>query len=334
MELVSSYPVTEATWIAPQPPHRRRAHRVTVLGSGSAVPPRVVDNAYFVEQLGLDTTATWIEQRTGIRQRRHVESGVHVSELAAQAARQALDRAGLAAERIDLIIVATSTPDYVMPSTACLVQQRLGAGLATAFDLSNACAGFAYALDVAARYLATEFEHALVIGADLGSRLVNFADRSTCIFFGDGAGAVVLGGSGGGRILATRLCSSGDPESLLVPIGGVMTMDGRAIWNFATRVLPDTVRHLCRDAEVTVEQIKLLVPHQANRNILLAAADELGIPHDRLAVNIDRYGNTLAASIPIAFDEALVQGRLRSGDLVALVGFGAGLAWGGVLLEL
>ncbi|MBM4093063.1 MAG: hypothetical protein FJ276_27185, partial [Planctomycetes bacterium] len=145
MELVSSYPATEVAWIAPQPPHRRRVHRVTVLGSGSALPPRIVDNAYFVEQLGLDTTATWIEQRTGIRQRRHVESGVHVSELAAQAARQALDRAGLAAEQVDLIIVATSTPDYVMPSTACLVQQRLGAGRATAFDLCNGCAGFAYA---------------------------------------------------------------------------------------------------------------------------------------------------------------------------------------------
>jgi 3-oxoacyl-[acyl-carrier-protein] synthase-3 len=332
METSAPANTTLAHWMGP--PRRRRAHRATILSSGAAVPDQVVGNDYFVQELGLDTTAAWIEERTGIRERRHAAAQLQASDLAAEAARSAIARAGLTPADIELIIVATSTPDYTMPSTACLVQGKLGAGHAIAFDLVNACAGFAYALDCAARYLATEVEHAVVIGADLGSRLVNFSDRGTCIFFGDAAGAVVLGAKGQGRILATRLFSSGDAESLFVPVGGAMTMDGRAIWNFATRVLPETVRNLCADAGVSVDQLKLLVPHQANRNIIAAAAKELDLPLDRVAINIERYGNTLAASVPLALDEALQAGRAGPGDLVALVGFGAGLAWGGVLLEL
>jgi 3-oxoacyl-[acyl-carrier-protein] synthase-3 len=306
----------------------------TVVGTGSAVPERVVDNFYFVDELGLDTTPEWIESKTGIVERRYARPEQRASDLACQAAQTALAEAALDPAAIDIIVVATSTPDFTMPATACLVQGRLGAERALAFDICNACAGFVYAFDIAARYLQTGAETALVIGVDLGSRLVSLQDRGTSIFFGDGAGAVLLSASGSGRVLASELHSRGSAAPLSVPVGGTMTMDGRAIWNFATDILPETVRSLCRRAELPVTDLDLLVPHQANRNILRAAAEELGLPLARVAVNLHRYGNTLAASIPLALDEAIRARRARSGDRVALVGFGAGLAWGGVLLEL
>lgn len=312
----------------------RRTLRMSLLGHGIGLPSRAIDNAHFVETLKLDTTEHWIQSRTGIVERRHASSEQRTSDLAVIAAQQALDDAGVTADQLDVIIVATSTPDYTMPSTACLVQKRIGASRATALDVVNACAGFVYALDVAIRFLNTGMQRALVIGADLGSRLVDFEDRGTCIFFGDGAGAVLLGAGGSGRILGSYLRAEGNAEALHVPVGAAMTMDGRAVWNFATRVLPETVRELCRQANVPVDAVRLLVPHQANTNILAAAASELGLPLSRVAINIDRYGNTLAASIPIALDESLRQGLAQSGDLVALVGFGAGLAWGGVLWQL
>jgi 3-oxoacyl-[acyl-carrier-protein] synthase III len=174
----------------------------------------------------------------------------------------------------------------------------------------------------------------LVIGVDRGSRLVNPLDRRTSVFFGDGAGAAVISSRGAGRVLASKLHSQGTSEPLSVPVGGAMSMDGKAIWDFATEVLPSTVRELCDMADVAIDEIKLIVPHQANRNILAAAADNLGLPLDRVAINIDRYGNTLAGSIPIALDEALAAGRAQPGDKVALVGFGAGLAWGGLLIQM
>lgn len=306
----------------------------SILGTGSAVPERVVDNYYFVDQLGLDTTPEWIESKTGIVERRYARPEQNTSDLACEAGAAALAQAGLDANSVDVIVVATSTPDFTMPATACLVQGRLGAERALAFDVSNACAGFVYAFDIAARYLQTGAETALVIGADLGSRLVSPRDRGTCVFFGDGAGAVLLSATGTGRVLASELHSRGNHQALRVPVGGAMTMDGRAIWDFATEVLPETVRSLCRTAEVDVSEIELLVPHQANRNILRAAAEKLNLPLARVAVNLQRYGNTLAASIPLALDEALRARRANPGDKVALVGFGAGLAWGGMLLEL
>ena len=221
-----------------------------------------------------------------------------------------------------------------MPATACLVQGNLGAEGGMAFDVSNACAGFVTAMDIAARMLQTNTETAVVIGVDIGSRLVDPQDRTTSVFFGDGAGAVVLSSEGSGRVLASRVQSRGDSESLNVPVGGTMTMNGKAIWDFATRVLPETVRYLCEKARVPIDEIKLLVPHQANENIIRCGATEVGISMDRVALNIDRYGNTIGASIPIALDEALRQGRARPGDHVMLVGFGAGLSWGGNLLQL
>jgi 3-oxoacyl-[acyl-carrier-protein] synthase-3 len=311
-----------------------RLRPATILGTGQSVPARVIDNAYFSSQLGLDTTPEWIESRIGIVTR-HWATDETSADLATSAAHTALQRAGLAADDIDVIIVATSSPDFTMPSTACLVQGRLGATHALAFDLVNACAGFVYAIDAATRYIAAgDLDHALVIGVDRGSRLVDPLDRSTSVFFGDGAGAVLLTAHGTGRVLATKLHSRGTSEPLSVPVGGSMSMDGKAIWNFATEVLPAVLRRLCDMAGVGVDEISLLVPHQANRNILAAAAAKVGLPLDRVAINIDRYGNTLAGSIPIALDEAVCAGRVQSGDLVALVGFGAGLAWGGVLLEI
>ncbi len=313
---------------------RKRVRRATILGAGACVPECVVDNAFFSHRLGIDTTPEWIESRIGIVERRWSIDETS-TDLATGAARSALSQAQLEASDIDIVVVATSTPDFTMPSTACLVQGRLGAHRALGFDVVNACAGFVYAFDAATRYLNTgDIRNALVIGVDRGSRLVNPYDRSTSVFFGDGAGAAVLSSRGAGRVLASKLHSQGTSAPLSVPVGGAMTMDGKAIWNFATEVLSTTVRDLCKAAHVSVDEIKLLVPHQANRNILAAAAAELGLPLDRVAINIHRYGNTLAGSIPIALDEAFAAGRVQPGDKVALIGFGAGLAWGGLLLQL
>jgi 3-oxoacyl-[acyl-carrier-protein] synthase-3 len=298
------------------------------------LPETVIDNAYFSRELGLATTPEWIESRIGIVQR-HWSRNETTTDLAVGAARSALMNSGVSPSEIDVIIVATSTPDFTMPSAACLVQGCLGAENALAFDVVNACAGFIYAFDAATRYLqGGDLRTALVIGVDRGSRLVDPHDRGTSVFFGDGAGAAIITSRGRGRVLASKLHSSGDVDSLHVPVGGTMTMDGRAIWNFATEVLPASIRELCDLAGVAVDDVRLIVPHQANRNIIAVAAEALGVPFERMAVNIDRFGNTLAGSIPIALDEALATGRAEPGDKVALVGFGAGLAWGGVLLEL
>jgi 3-oxoacyl-[acyl-carrier-protein] synthase-3 len=317
-----------------KPQIARRTRPASVLGTGICVPERIIPNEYFSRELGIDTTPEWIESRIGIVQRYWAEHETS-TDLAVGAARSALGHAGLTPDDVELIIVATSTPDFTMPSTACLVQDRLGARRALAFDVVNACAGFVYAFDAATRSLQNgEFENALVIGVDRGSRLVNQRDRSTSVFFGDGAGAAIVGAHGGGRVLASKMHSSGTSEPLFVPVGGSMTMDGRAIWNFATEVLPQTIREMCDIAGVAVDEIKLVVPHQANRNILAASADAHGLDLDRVVINIERYGNTLAASIPIALDEALANDGVRPGEIIALVGFGAGLAWGGLLLEL
>lgn len=312
----------------------RRLRKATIAGFGSCVPRRIVENACFSEELGLDTSPEWIESRIGIRERRWAVQE-STTDLAVGAAQNALDSAGLDAHEIDVVIVATSSPDYTMPSTACLVQGRLGAEGAFAFDVVNACAGFIYGLDLASRYLQDgSLENALVIGVDRGSRLIDPTDRSAAVFFGDGAGAVVVSSRGSGRVLASAMHAKGTSEPLRAPVGGAMQMDGKAIWDFATEILPATMRELCGQAGIAVGDVDLLVPHQANRNILAASAKQLGFPLDRVVINIDRYGNTLAGSIPIALDEALAAGRANPGDKVAMIGFGAGLAWGGVLLQL
>jgi 3-oxoacyl-[acyl-carrier-protein] synthase-3 len=312
----------------------RNLRKATILGSGACVPSRIIENDYFSQELGLDTTKEWIESRIGIRERRWAVDE-STTDLAVGAAQSALDRAGLDASDIDVVIVATSSPDFSMPSTACLVQGRLGAENAFGLDVVNACSGFVYALDLATRYLQDgSLENALVIGVDRGSRLIDPTDRSAAVFFGDGAGAVVVSSCGSGRTLASAMHSRGTSVPLYAPVGGTVRMDGKAVWNFATEVLPSTMRELCDQAGIEVDDVDLLIPHQANRNILAAAANELGFPLDRVVMNIDRFGNTLAGSIPIALDETLLGGRAKPGDKVAMIGFGAGLAWGGILLEL
>lgn len=297
------------------------------------MPAGEVTNAELIVRQGLETSAEWIVSKTGIERRRVARAGVRASELATEAALTALERSGIPPQDIELFIVATSTPDYIMPATACLLQQNLLVRRAMAFDVVNACNGFITALDVAVRYLQTGVQTALVVGVDLGTRLVNPADRLTSIFFGDGAGAVVLGAEGAGRVLASRIYSAGDDAPLSVPVGGTMQMDGKAIWQFATRVFPEIVRDLCAEAGLLPRDIDWLIPHQANRNILLESAHQLGIPAERVVININRYGNMMAASVPIALDELYCQQQIKPGDRLLLLGFGAGLSWGGVLLE-
>ena len=312
----------------------KRVRPATILGTGTCVPTRVIDNSYFNRELGINTSPEWIESRIGIVTRRWSVDETS-TDLAAGAAGAALEQAELEPNEIDLIVVATSTPDLTMPSTACLLQGRLGRERAIAFDIVDACAGYVYAFDAATRYLQCgDLKNALVVGVDRGSRLVDPYDRTTSVFFGDGAGAAVVSTRGRGRVLASTMTSRGTSEPLYVPVGGTMRMDGKAIWNFATDVLPATVRELCRQARVSIDDIKLLVPHQANRNILTASADALGLPLDRVAINVDRYGNVLAGSIPIARRSKSLRACAQPGDLVAMVGFGAGLAWGGVLIQL
>lgn len=306
----------------------------SILGTGMALPPRCVDNQTLIRELQLDTTPEWVSSRTGIHERRFLASSNELLALATEAARCALEASETAPGDIDLIIVATSTHPYLMPSMAPLVQASLLAQNAAACDVNVACSGFVYAFDLAFRWLQTSGGKALVLGADQGSRLFSPTDRSTAVFFGDAAGAIVLGADGPGEVLASELHSRGDVSPLRVPVDSCMTMDGKAIWNFATDVLPRTVRSLCDQAGVTIDQIQLLVPHQANLNILKASAEELGLPMDRVAVTVDRLGNTVAASIPTALHTALINGQAQPGDLAVLVGFGAGLAWGGQLIRL
>lgn len=315
-------------------PRTGNSLRGTVAATGAAVPARIVTNDYFVSELGLDTTADWIEARTGIRERRFADPELPLSTLAANAGRQALERAGADPADLRLVIVATSSADNRMPSTAALVQAELGARHAAAFDINAACAGFVYAFDVAARCLQSLGGRALVIGADRGSSLVDKLDRTTSVFFGDAAGAVLLDADGPGEIVSSALAAHGDASPLTVPAHGTMRMDGKAIWSFATRVIPETVRSLCRSAGISPHELALIVPHQANVNILRASAAELELPFDRWAVSLDRYGNTVAASVPVTLDESLQAGRAGRGDHVLLVGFGAGLCWGGQILRL
>ncbi len=306
---------------------------VNILGTGAGLPVGRVSNAELIQRNALETSAEWVVSKTGIERRRVAEAGVRASDLATEAALTALERSGITPQDVELFIVATSTPDYTMPATACLLQRNLCARRAMAFDVVNACNGFVTAFDVAVRYFQTGVQTALVVGVDLGTRLVNPADRLTSIFFGDGAGAVVLGTGGSGRVLASQVYSEGDDEPLSVPVGGTMQMDGKAIWQFATRVFPETVRQLCAEAGILPREIDWLIPHQANRNILLESASQLGIPEDRVVINIDQYGNTMAGSVPIALDELYRKRRVQPGDRLLLLGFGAGLSWGGVLLE-
>jgi len=325
----------------------RYAH---LTGWGMAVPDRVLTN-HELEQM-VDTNDEWIMARTGIRERRIADKSDTTASLAAKAGLRALQGTDVKARELDLIIVATSSPEHIFPSTASLVQDRIGATEAGAFDLSAACTGFIFALNMAAQAIRSgSLNRALVIGSETLSRMVNWEDRGTAILFGDGAGAFLLEGRDWpGGVMSCVMRSDGSGGDLLsVPAGGsfmptsletlqkklhLIQMDGREVFRFATRVMASATREVVELAGMSLEDVDLVIPHQANKRIIEAAARGLKLPLDRFALNIDRYGNTSTASIPIAFCEAFEQGRTRAGDRLVLVGFGAGLTWGALTLQL
>lgn len=327
----------------------RSQRRSAILGTGSELPTRVVTNRDLEKMV--DTSDEWITVRTGIKERRVLENGKGNADMAFQAARRALGDAGMEAKDLNAIIMGTVTPDYPFPSSACVLEDMLGARNAFSFDVGAACSGFLNALSVADSFIRTgQIDNALVIGSDALSRLLNWQDRATCILFGDGAGAVVLGATeNGSGILSTKLRTDGSyVKTLYVPAGGslkpataetvrqnehTITMNGKEVFKIAVRSMEEVSRQALAEANVDVEQISLVIPHQANRRIIVALAERLGVGMEKVMVNVDRYGNTSAASIPVALDEAKRQGRIKPGDIVLFNAFGAGFAWGAAVVK-
>jgi 3-oxoacyl-[acyl-carrier-protein] synthase-3 len=319
-----------------------------IIGTGGALPARVVSNAQLVGELaerGVQTSDAWIVERTGIRQRYLAEPGQTTTQLGSQAARSALQSAGVSADSIDLIVLATSTPDRIFPSTACLIQAELGIRGGAAFDLQAVCSGFVYGLTVADAMLRTgAHRRALVIGAELFSRILDWNDRTTCVLFGDGAGAVVLDASDQPGLLAQRLHADGGRAAILCTGGRVdqgqiqgdpfVRMDGPAVFKLAVEVLDSSAREVLGEAGLRIDQLDWLIPHQANIRILTAAARRLGLPPERLIVTVDQHGNTSAASVPLALDWGVRSGMIRPGHSVLLQGVGGGLTWGSVLVRM
>lgn len=319
------------------------ARYAAIAGWGKYLPQRVLTN-HDLERM-VDTSDEWIRTRTGIVERHLVEDGEASSTMAVRAARQALERADLPAFALDLIIVATSTPDYLFPATACLVQDALGAIHAGAFDLEAACSGFLYALTVGTQFIRSGmYENVLVVASEALSRITNWEDRNTCVLFGDGAGAAVLRPTSERRgLLASTLGAYGAGSDLLImPAGGsarpasletvagrqhYIHMKGNEVFRFAVRSMSQATQEVLQQAGLSVEDISLFVPHQANLRIIEALAERLGLPMERIFVNLHRYGNMSAATIPVALCEAAEEGRLKEGDIVVATAFGAGLTW-------
>ena len=322
--------------------------RARITGTGSYVPAKILSNTDLEKMVA--TSDQWIMERTGIRSRYVVGPGEACSDLAVKAAHRAIEAAKLGAADLDMILLATCTGDYPLPATACLIQHQLGATKAAACDLSAACCGFVYALSMADAYVKTGMRHVLVVGSEVMSAITDWTDRNTCILFGDGAGAAVVSASEGANgILSTHLRSDGALwELIAVPGGGsrlppcekvvaeklnCIKMKGNETFKVAVRTLEDIARETLAANKVTVADLDLYVPHQANVRILTAVADRLGLPLDKVMLNLDRYGNTSAASIPIALDEAVRQGRIKDGSLIMLGAFGAGLTWASALIR-
>lgn len=317
-----------------------------ITGTGSYLPGSPVSNAELVARHGLESSDEWIVERTGIRTRHIADAATTSSDLALEACRRALEAAGRKADEVDLIIVATSTPDYVFPSTAAILQNKLGVkNDSPAFDLQAVCAGFAYALNVAEKFVRTgSAKCALVVGAETFSRILDWKDRGTCVLFGDGAGAVVLEASETPGILATAIHADGSHNGILsVPgqvCGGQVTgdpflrMDGQAVFKFAVRVLAEVAQEVMAASGIGTEQLDWLIPHQANIRIIQSTGKKLGMPPEKCIVTVDRHGNTSAASIPIALDESIRNGRILPGQHLLLEGVGGGFTWGAALLKL
>lgn len=319
---------------------------VRILGTGSYAPDNVVRNEDISKIV--DTNDEWIVERTGISERR-VSTGEETSMLSVEAARRAIKDAGISAKDIELIIVATATPDNFIPSTACMVQKELEAKNATCFDVSAACTGFIYAVSIATQFIKTgQIKTALVIGAETLSKILNWEDRNTCILFGDGAGAAVLQRSDKQGIISSYTGSDGTGgEHLVLPAVTMknpyctaneqkemyVSMNGREIFKFATKIVIKCIEEVLKDTPYTLEDIKYIVPHQANAKIIELVAKKLKIDYSKFYINLDRYGNTSGASIPIALDEVNKKGMLSSGDKIILVGFGGGLTFGAQLIE-
>jgi len=315
-----------------------------IVGTGSYLPKQVVTNADFAKR-GLDTNDAWIRERTGIAQRHIADKEQTSSDLALAACRNALQAADLQPSDVDLIIVATSTPDFVFPSTACLLQAKLGIKGGAAFDVQAVCSGFVYGLATADAFIRSGANRkALVVGAEVFSRILDWSDRTTCVLFGDGAGAVVLAASDKPGIHASILRADGSHAGILNVAGNVsggaivgtpfLRMDGQAVFKFAVRVLEESARETVEAAHMKLEDVDWLIPHQANVRILEATAKRLGLPRERLVVTVDHHGNTSAASVPLALDEYVRAGKIRSGQRVLLQGVGGGFTWGSSLVTL
>ena len=321
----------------------------SITGVGSYVPERIVTNAD-LEKL-VDTSDEWITSRTGIKSRRIAAVDQYTSDLATNAALKAMKMAGVKPEQIDLIIVATITPDMPFPSTACVVQQKIGAYRAAAFDIEAACSGFIFSMEIGQQFIMSRtYDTVLVIGAEKLSSIVNWSDRNTCVLFGDGAGAAILQNRPDSHGLLTAFMGSdGQKADLLsMPGGGsrcpatkesvsaglhFLRMDGKETFKNAVQAMQSAATECLRRCEIDITQIKCVIPHQANRRIIDAVADRLGVKDEQLFVNLDKYGNTSAASVAIALDEAVSSGRVNRGDLILMVVFGAGLTWGAAIIE-
>jgi 3-oxoacyl-[acyl-carrier-protein] synthase-3 len=321
----------------------------SVTGVGSYLPEKVLTNAEL--QKRVDTTDEWIITRTGIRERRLAAKNEFTSDMATQAALRAMRQAGVTADQLDLIIVATVTPDMVFPSTACLVQRKLGARRAAGFDLEAACSGFIYGLEIGHQFIMSRtYDTVLVIGAEKLSSIVNWQDRNTCVLFGDGAGAAILQNRPHSHGLLTAVMGADGEKShlLSVPAGGCrcpasadsiasglhfLRMDGRETFKNAVQAMCTAAQEALARCEIEISQIKCIIPHQANRRIIDAVGERLGARPDQIFINLDRYGNTSAASVAIALDEAVGSGRVQRGDLLLLVVFGGGLTWGAAIIE-
>lgn len=326
-------------------------YRARVAGTGSCLPERIVTNLELEKTL--DTSDQWIRERTGITERRIAEKGQSSSTLGAEAARRALTSAGIGAEDIDMIIVCTSTPDVIYPSTACFVQRELGASKAAAFDISAVCSGFVFGLSVAEQYLKTgRYETILVIGAEVNSRVMDWTDRSTCILFGDGAGAVVLKREQSEEpvgILSSHIHSDGNRAEMLIVPGGIgretissqavedklytLKMEGQATFKIAVKKMTEVSMEALRLNGFNKEDLTVMVPHQANRRIIDVVAEKLKMDPSKVIVNLNKLGNTGGASIPIALNQAVENNQIKNGDLVLLTVLGAGLTWGAALIR-
>ncbi len=314
-----------------------------IIGSGGYLPRNIVSNDDLAQRL--DTSDEWIRARTGIRQRHIAETGETTSSLALKASQAAIARAGIGARDIDLIILATSTPDYIFPSTSCLLQAKLGIKGCPAFDVQAVCSGFIFALATADLYIRSgEHRCALVVGAEVFSRILDWEDRGTCVLFGDGAGAVILRADAKPGIMASVLHADGSYAGILSVPGSIaggkvsgdpfLRMDGPAVFKFAVRVLDEVARETLAKCGRRTEDIDWLIPHQANLRILDSTAKRLGLPPEKVIVTVDTHGNTSAASIPLALDVALRDGRIKPGDKVMLQAVGGGFTWGAVMVQM